>query len=497
MDPEKSARSSLDLSRASQTSPRQEDSTAFSPEELALDKKAVRRLDASILPLCALVYLLSFLDRSNIAKIAGLQKDLKLTSHQYLIAITTTYCPYIVAELPSNLLLKRVGAHIMIPTMVTLWGITSCLTGLCQNFGGLVAARFCLGLLEGGVFPGLVLYLSMFYRRHELQTRISLFFSAASLSGAFSGLLAAAIINLNGKGGQAGWRWIFYLEGLFTALFGIVLFFFLPRTPQHSRFLTPSEKAHIARRLALDAPPGAADSADHFSWSEVKMAATSPQVLLLCVALWGNGLTLYAMSYFQPLSHTKTIVATFGYTTIQTQLLTVPPFICAFIVTLFNGWFSDRYRQRGTCVIAMSLLAMVGYIMFYKSLKTSVRYTALFLAVTGVYATAPALITWLPNNSAGHYRKATAVAFGFVMTNSGGIASTWLFPTQQAPRYETASRTLLAMSILTGVFAALNLVYLRRANRKKAERREQDGGKIDAASWAVEGDRHPHFVYSY
>ncbi|CEQ41384.1 SPOSA6832_03073, partial [Sporobolomyces salmonicolor] len=396
------------------------------------------------------------------------------------------------------------------------------LTGLCQNFGDLVAARFFLGLLEGGVFPGLVLYLSMFYRRHELQTRISLFFSAASLSGAFSGLLAAAIINLNGKGGQAGWRWIFYLEGLFTALFGIVLFFFLPRTPQHSRFLTPSQKAHIARRLALDAPPGAADSGDQFSWSEVRMAATSPHVLLL------------------PHSLRHTIVATFGYTTIQTQLLTVPPFICAFLVTLFNGWFSDRYRQRGTCVIAMSLLAMVGYIMFYKSLKTSVRYTALFLAVTGVYATAPALITWrmpspccfvtrrtplissflraVPNNSAGHYRKATAVAFGFVMTNSGGIASTWLFPTQQAPRCtlllptlrrpgahapsfvradETASRTLLAMSILTGVFAALNLVYLRHANRNKAERREQAGGKINAASWAVEGDRHPHFLYSY
>lgn len=125
-------------------------------------------------------------------------------------------------------MLKKIGAHIAIPAMIVAWGTVCCLTGLVQNYHGLVAARLILGMCEAGLFPGLVLYLSMFCtygssspeassdgadsragcpdRRHELQTRISLFFSAASLAGAFSGLLAAAIVKLDGKGGQAGWR---------------------------------------------------------------------------------------------------------------------------------------------------------------------------------------------------------------------------------------------------------------------------------------------------
>ncbi|BGO92174.1 hypothetical protein NBRC10512v2_004440 [Rhodotorula toruloides] len=348
--------------------------------------------------------------RSNIgnAKVAGLAKDLHLTPHQYLVALTCTYVLYIVFELPSNLLLKKVGAHFMLPGMVTLWGICCCMTGFVQNYGGLVAARLILGMLEGGVFPGLVLYLSSFYRRHELQTRISLFFSAASLSGAFSGLLAAAIINLDGKGGQEGWRWIFFLEGGFTALFGILLFFLLPGSPSTSRFLTADQKAHIERRLKLDSPAGTTDFEEAFSWREVRKAAT----------------------------------------------------------------------------------------MFLKSLSTAVRYVSLFLAITSVYSTAPALVTWLPNNSAGHYRKATAVALGFIMTNSGGIASTWLFPTNEGPRYYKATSVLISMTLVVALFAFLNLLYLRRENAKKAELREANGGEVDAESWREKGDRHEHFVYS-
>ncbi|BGP32853.1 hypothetical protein JCM10296v2_004638 [Rhodotorula toruloides] len=265
------------------------------------------------------------------------------------------------------------------------------MTGFVQNYGGLVAARLILGMLEAEyVFPGLVLYLSSSYRRHELQTRIPLFFSAASLSGAFSGLLAAAIINLDGKGGQEG-------DGGFTALFDILLFFLLPGSPSGSRFLAAEQKAHIERRLKLDSPANTTDFEETSSWREFKKAATSPHVVFLLVALFGNGMTLYAFSYFTP-----TIVATFKYTTVRTQLLPVPPFACAFLTTMFTACWSDRYGRRGLCVILMCLLSLVGYIMFLKALSTAVRYVSVFLAITGVYSTAPGLVTWLPNNSAGH-----------------------------------------------------------------------------------------------
>ncbi|GAA5876599.1 hypothetical protein JCM16303_003595 [Sporobolomyces ruberrimus] len=466
-------------------------------------KAAVRKLDWIVLPLTAVIYLLNFLDRSNmqvllfaalIAKVAGLTKDLHLSSRQYLICITVTYVPYIVSELPSNLLLKKIGPQILIPSLVVVWGIVSCLTGLVSSFGGLVAARFCLGLCEGGVFPGLVLYLSMFYRRRELQSRISIFFASASISGAFSGLLAAAIINLDGKGGQEGWRWIFYLEGLFTVLFGVALFFLLPGSPSTCRFLTSRERELVTRRLAVDTPGGQEVIDDEtFGWIEVKKSLTSPHVLLLGVAMWGLGAALYALAYFIP-----TIVSTFGYSTVQTQLLTVPPFVAAFLFTLLTAWYSDKYGSRGICAMICSVIGTIGYTMFYKSMLTSVRYVALFLAVVGIYSAAPALITWMPNNSAGHYRKSTSIAFGFIMTNCGGIASTWLFPQEEAPAYATASKTLIAMTVLMGLFAGLNLIYLRYANAQKATRRRERNGDVDLKdTWMEEGDRHCEFEYAY
>ncbi|GAA5866999.1 hypothetical protein JCM8547_008404 [Rhodosporidiobolus lusitaniae] len=455
-----------------------------------MDKAALRRLDWSVLPLCGVAYLMSFLD----AKIAGLATDLQLSSHQYLVCLTCTYVLYIAFEFPSNMALKRIGPNILIPLMVFAWGMTTCFTGFVQSYGGLIVARLVLGACEGGLLPGLVLYLSMFYRRKELQTRISLFFSAASLSGAFSGLLAAAIINLDGKGGQEGWRWIFFLEGGFTALFGIFMFFVTPASPQTSRFLTDAQKAHIERRLRLDSPAGSTSFEERFSWAEVFAALKSPHVLLLFVALFGNGITLYAFSYFTP-----TIVQSFGYTTIQTQLLTVPPFVLAFLVTMLNAWWGDRYQKRGLGVIAMTVLALVGYIIFYTTTATAPRYVSLFLAITGVYATAAPLITWLPNNSAPHYRRATAVAMGFIATNSGGIASTWLFPATAAPRYEIATRVLISMCCIILLASSLNLAYLTRENKKKAvirEQNEKEGKEIDPEEWQVLGDKHEYFEYT-
>ena len=154
---------------------------------------------------------------------AGLQKDLGLTDHQYqtgktvshepqlpshlliaLPAITITYVPYICAEIPSNLLLRKVGPRILLPTLCLCWGIISTLQCRVNSYEGLIAARFFLGLAEGGSFPGIVLYMSSFYQRAELQVRIAGFYSAASLSGAFGGLLAAAISNMDGIGGLAG-----------------------------------------------------------------------------------------------------------------------------------------------------------------------------------------------------------------------------------------------------------------------------------------------------
>ncbi len=134
-----------------------------------------------------------------------------MSDYQYSLALTITYIPYIVVEIPASLILKRVGANILLPSMVILWGLTTTLQGFVNTYQGLLAARFFLGLFEGGLLPGIMLVMSRFYKRDQIQMRMTLLFTAASLAGAFSGLLASGILGMEGRAGHKGWQWIFIL----------------------------------------------------------------------------------------------------------------------------------------------------------------------------------------------------------------------------------------------------------------------------------------------
>ncbi|KAG9218335.1 hypothetical protein CCMSSC00406_0007294 [Pleurotus cornucopiae] len=424
-----------------------------------LERIVWRKLDLCVLPIIAMFYFLSFLDRTNLgnARVAGLQRDLKMNNHQYSVALTVTYVPYIVAELPSNLLLKVVGPNLMLPAMLTVWGIITTLQGVVHNYAGLLACRFFLGLFEGGVFPGLVLYLSLFYPRQRLQSRVSAFFSAASISGAFSGLLAFGIINMDGVGNRPGWAWIFILEGLFTVVFGVFSFFFMPRSPEHARFFNEEEKAYVMEKLREDNSIGN-DQSDSFSWIEVGRAFMLPQVWLLAITFFFAGKVYIVFAGIG-----------LGYTATRAQLMSVPPFAAAFVTSGIIAYISDRYHCRGFTIIFCSLLCVIGFAMYLGSTSSSVQYGSLFLSITGTYCSAPALSTWSANNAAPHVRRATAIAIGFIMTNSGGILATWLLGSlSPPPRYTKATITLLVFSVLMVVFSAFNLLYLWRQNQKKA-----------------------------
>ncbi|KAF7298351.1 MFS domain-containing protein [Mycena kentingensis (nom. inval.)] len=455
----------------------------------ALEGRVWRKLDVWVLPVVTLFYLLSFLDRTNIgnAKVAGLMTQLKLTPNQYSIALTITYVPYIAAELPSNLLLKRVGPNLMLPTMITLWGVVTTAQGAVTTYGGLLACRFFLGLLEGGVFPGLVLYLSFFYPRMRLQTRIATFFSAASLSGAFGGLIAYGItMNLNGAKGHRAWQWIFIIEGVITIFIGLVSFGFMPSSPDHARFLDAEEKAYIKAKLKEDGAI-ADEINDSFSWGEVVKAFASVQVLLVGVIFFMSGVVLYSLAYFTP-----SIIASLGYTAAKAQLMSVPPFSVAFVLTMITSCIADKKQCRGAVTAFASILCTAGFAMFLGSTNRHVQYGSLFLAIPGTYLMAPALSAWNANNSAPYTRRATAIAIGFIMTNSGGILATWLLGAlSPAPRYTMATKLLLSFSILMGAFALVNIAYLAAQNKAKAVKRqtttrmEEERGLGDKSAWFV------------
>lgn len=471
------------------------------------EKQAVWKLDLAVVPIVSLFYFLSFLDRSNLgnARVAGLQESLGMSDYQYSVALTVTYIPYIMAELPANLYLKKVGPHIFLPTIVTIWGIITTLQGLITSYSGLIATRFFLGLVEGGLFPGIVLYLSTCYTRRELQLRIAFFFSAASLSGAFSGLLAYGLIRLDGAGGRPGWAWIFIVEGLFTILCGICGYFVIPATPTATRLLSVKQKEIILRRLASDTPTAALD--EQFSWWEVWASLKSPHVLFNVVTLFGSGTTLYSLAYFQP-----TIVNSLGYDSNRAQLMSVPPFAVAFVVMMATAYFSDRFEARGGTTCGGAILGLIGFIIFLASnpSQTKLKYGSLFLSVPGIYSIPPSLAAWLSNNSFGHYRKAVSIAIGFICTNLGGILSTWLFPNSESPQFRRATIINITFSSIIVIFTILNMCWLRYANVRKKTRRDKllYGYQLDTSdaavnseesirAWKELGDQHPDFIYAY
>ncbi|KAL7911703.1 MFS general substrate transporter [Trichoderma velutinum] len=464
-------------------------------DQAALDRKVLWKLDIVLVPMMTMLYLLAFLDRANIgnARVAGLQKDLGITDVQYQTAITVTYVPYIASKLPSNLLLQKIGPRILLPLLCVCWGIVTTLQCLIHSYEGLLACRAVLGLVEGGLFPGIVLYLSSFYRRHELQMRIGLFYGGAALSGAFSGLLAAGIVNMHGIGGLKGWQWIFCLEGIFTTLFGLCSFLVLPNNPHQLRLLNREETEHCVRRLEDD---HVVPDAETINPRTVLSTFKDFHVWLISATLFCCGCCLFGLAYFSP-----SIVQSFGYSLIKTQLLTVPPFVLAFVITLISAYYSDRYQARGIATICTSLLALVGAVMIYLGRSIATRYTATFLLISGVYASAPCLISWVPNNTAGPVRRATAVAMAFISTNIGGIVSTWMYPGSSAPYYVIGATVNVTLICCMVVLTAIQIFWLKRLNKQKVESREQILQGLEHLSQAEQltklGDKHPEFKYTY
>ncbi|KAH9917652.1 MFS general substrate transporter [Epithele typhae] len=448
---------------------------------LASEQRAWRKMDMTVLPLITMMYFLSSLDRSNIgnAKIAGLQHDIGITTNQYSLALTIALIPYVLVEVPANIVMLRIGPRVFLSTLVTLWGVACTLQGVVRDYPDLLACRFFLGFFEGGLPPGVFFYLASFYPRRMLQFRMSIMFSASAFASAFSGLLAAGILKMDGVGGRPGWAWVFILEGLFSVLFGAIVFILLPNSPSSVYTLNREERDIVTLALFGD---GILDMNEQTnrgrrSWRELGRSAVQPQVLLLCSAALFSGEMLILFCSYLP-----SIVAAVGYEGTRAQLMSVPPFAVGAILSISTAIWADRFASRGATVIFFSLLSTAGFAIFlvanpdfvHRALGNHARYGSLFLAVPGTYSIVAPLGTWMANNTAPLVRRATSVALLTACGNAGAILSTWLYGTlSPAPAYTAATITLLVLQVGILICAATAWAYLAWRNRVKARRRAE------------------------
>ncbi|KAG7292781.1 hypothetical protein NEMBOFW57_002824 [Staphylotrichum longicolle] len=443
-----------------------------SQDEYAVDMP--RDPDAHLSPeekaevLCFL-YLLAFLDRTNIgnAKIAGLSKDLGLSTPAYNATLTIFFVSYAVFEPLTNILLKKLRPSIFIPIIMILWGASMLGMGFVNSWSGLMAARWFLGLTEAGLFPGVNYYLSCWYKRSEFGVRAAVFFSAAAISGSFGGLLAAAIENMNGIAGIAGWAWIFIIEGLLTIVVGVASFWMVHDFPDEAKFLSDDDRARVIRRLKLDQQ----SSAEHeeFKMSYLWQALRDWKMWLGMVIYMGCDMPLYAFSLFLP-----TIISNLGWNTsvVRSQLMSVPPYVAAAVLTVAIGFVADRTRARGLCNIAVSVFGVAGFAMLLGSDAPAVQYAGTYLAALGIYPCISNTISWVANNVEGVYKRGVVLGFVIGWGNLNGIVSSNVY--FNGPRYPEGHGVIMGYLAVFLFGGSVLMTFLLRRENAKRRRGERD-----------------------
>ncbi|KAG0288679.1 hypothetical protein BGZ98_004173 [Dissophora globulifera] len=379
------------------------------------------KVDKRLIPMLSLLYLCSFLDRVNIgnAKVANLEQDLNLKPGAYNLALSIFFAGYVLGEIPANLMLKKIGPRRWIPMVMFSWGVVSMCMSAVKDGTGLIVARFFLGLAES--------IISLWYRRCEQALRIGIFFSAATVAGAFGGLLS----------------------------------YVLPDFPETSTFLAEDEKALCVQRLRIDA--GSATDMG-FSRSQVWAAFRDPKVYGHIVLGSLHSVAFTSLGLFVP-----SITLSFGFDPVTTQIMTAPVYACACICTLIFAISSDRFSERGYHAALATSLAAIGYILLivtrYSSLAA--RYVSLIICTSGVYSFVPIALSWPSSNIGGHTKKGVAIAAIISISQVGGFAGGQLYREDDAPLY-VRGHTISACLLVVDTLLILGFKFLlRRENRRR------------------------------
>ncbi|KAF2870908.1 major facilitator superfamily domain-containing protein [Massariosphaeria phaeospora] len=462
-------------------------------ERAQLDRALLWKIDLWLIPWLSLLYLLSFLDRTNIgnARVANMEPNIGMVGRDYNNALTIFFVSYAGAEPLTNILLKYYSPRVFFTTTILLWGIIMTLMGCVQNQAGLLACRWFLGLAEAGLFPGVNYYLSCWYRRSELGFRAALFFSAAALAGSFGGLLAAAITEMGGVGGYEGWRWIFILEGLMTVFVGCFCWWMVFDFPDTARFLTADEKLRALRRLRADNQARA--ETESLNRRYIFSALTDWKTWGYAVCYIGCLCPLYSFSLFLP-----TILVGMGYQGTQAQLMSVPPYAAAAAMTIFVGWLADRTKWRGYCNMVVSFIGCVGFAMLLASTNSRVQYAGTFLGAMGIYPTVSNTLSWASNNVEGVYKRGVMVGIVVGCGNMNGVVSSNIYMKQEKPKYTTGHAVVLAYMalFLFGGSVFMHLMLRRENKLRRAGKRDHWLEGKSAEDIRYMGDQRPDFIYT-
>ncbi|VUC27958.1 unnamed protein product [Clonostachys rosea] len=450
--------------------------TALTAEE---EKRLLRKVDWRLIPLLCMLYLVKKLDENNVSNARIMNKgtdrniltQLGITSDQFGMVTVLYTVPYIVAEIPSNLLLKKFKPSRWQARIMFSWGLVTACTTAVSNLGGLYTCRFLLGLTEAGMFPGLILQLSYWYRPDEIAVRLIWIYALGNVAGIIGGLLAYAFHAVSGAGGLSGWQWLFAIEGAATVALSIVIFFTLPDfsdlhriaekltsspVPGNTKWLSPVEKAFLQARLPPNAPRS---SEKNFVLKEILLSLRDKRLWLFTLswALMTSGKN--GIDFYRP-----TIISHMGFSDIATaQILNIPTSFLAIILILVLGYASNTARiplpiYPIGCTIV--IIAMYSILVVYPN-DIGV-YIGMMIGIACGTAWFPLMWPWRAQTVNGATGSAFAIGFVNSYGQVGDAIGPQIFQEKYEPRYQLPFGISMALIALCGIVNGVTWWFTQR-----------------------------------
>jgi MFS transporter, ACS family, tartrate transporter len=420
-----------------------------------LEQTAVRKLYRRLLPFAILAYFLCYLDRINVSFAAlTMNRDLGLDASMFGIAAGAFFWGYFLFEVPSNIIMERVGARWWIARIMVTWGILSAATAFCVGPKSFMIARFLLGLAEAGFYPGLVLYFSYWFPDVHRARIVSGFTLALPLAAAIGAPLSTAILALNGMWGLAGWKWMYLAEAGPSVILGVVTVFYLTDRPAEARWLSDAERAWLTS--TLDEERRQIDAGGEIG---LRQSFCEPKVLLLSLNFFGIVTASLGMLLFLP-----QIVKQLGLTNMQVGWVSMIPYVCGGISMVAWGWISDRMGERRWNLFFACVVAAVGLVLAGLYIGSYWSVVGMSIAAVGLYGTKGPFWTF-PSM----FLTGIAAAASFAWINSIGNLGGFFGPSivgwvrDSTGSFGAGLYSLAAFALMSAVISALWLDIRRPA----------------------------------
>ncbi|KAH8882022.1 MFS general substrate transporter [Thozetella sp. PMI_491] len=407
------------------------------PEEKAKNSRVNRKIDIALLPFLSLLYLFSGLDRGNVgnAETQGFTRDIGAVPDDLNFAVSLFFLTFVVFQPFSAAVGRYLGPRIWIPIIMLLWGAVTIAQAFIKGRGALIATRLLIGAFEAGFYPTSVAYLSTFYTRFDLAVRVGIFYGQYAIAGAFSGAIAYGVFQIK-NGSLHNWQYLFIIEGVLTCALALAAIVWLPTGPSSAWFLGTEDRTYAVERMRLDSEMYVAH---RYVESGIEQDRLTRRDAIETAKDWKLWYVLFfnicasvpntAFSVFLPL-----VVQGLGYSSLEANLMSVPPYICGAVGLYLFAVSSDRFRERGYHITIGIFIMIIGLIIMVSVHANGPKYAGLCIFLFGGYIYAPLTVAWLAGNTPEPGKRALVLGVNG-WGNLAGVIGSQLYRSEYAPAY--------------------------------------------------------------